>query len=208
MARLAGWIEPLLAGADRVCDHLGGPIVLDMGLTGIIIDPATRQVRPWKGEDWEHLFAVDEALIRSLVDRQVVDWVNELFLSCRFRAERTGGYNGTVFSLFKCLSPERMAYLEASLAPVRRAATRRLTDAEKAAPGETWRCGEYLVQRRCPHLGGDLARFGDLEAGVLTCTLHGWRFDLASGRCFTSERFHLATEWAADRPAPPAGQNS
>jgi UDP-MurNAc hydroxylase len=199
---LAEWIEPLLAGADRVCEHLGGPIVLDMGSRGVVIDPATRQVRPWKGEEWEHLFAIDAGLIRSLVARHVIDWVNELFLSCRFQAARTGGYNGTVFSLFKCLSPERMAYLEASLAPQRRAATRRLTDADKAAPGETWRCGDYLVERRCPHLGGDLARFGDVDGGILTCTLHGWRFDLATGRCLTAERAGLGTEWVGQGAAP------
>jgi UDP-MurNAc hydroxylase len=201
---LAEWIEPLLVGADRVCEHLGGPIVLDLGSsasgsTGVVIDPATRQVRPWKGEKWEHLFVIDAGLVRSLVDRRVVDWVNELFLSCRFQAERKGGYNGTVFSLFKCLSPERMAYLEASLAPRRRAATRRLTEADKAAPGETWRCGDYLVERRCPHMGGDLARFGDVDGEVLTCTLHGWRFDLETGRCLTAERAGLGTEWVGEK---------
>ena len=199
---LASWIEPLLAGADRVCEHLGGPIVLDLGATSVVIDPATREVRPWQGEAWEHRFVIEERLVRSLIERHVEDWVNELFLSCRFEAERTGGYNGTVFSLFKCLSPERMAYLEASLAPEHRAATRRLTEADKAAEGERWRCGEYLVQRRCPHLGGDLARFGEASGGVLTCTLHGWRFDLATGRCLTADRFRLQTEPA--EPAEPA----
>ena len=192
---LAAWMEPLMAGADRVCRHLGGPIVLDLGAVSVVIDPATRQVRPWdQSASWEHYFSIDERLVLSLLERHVTDWVNELFLSCRFEAERTGGYNGTVFSFFKCLGPERMAYLEASLAPTRRAATHRLTDAEKAAEGEMWRCGDYMVQRRCPHLGGDLARFGEVEGGVLTCTLHGWRFDLASGRCLTAERTGLRTE--------------
>jgi len=201
---LKRWIEPLLDGADRVCEALGGHIVIDMGASSVVIDPATRQVRPWEGEAWEHLFVVEERLVRSLVERHVEDWVNDLFLSCRFEAARTGGYNGTVFSLFKCLSPERMAYLEASLAAAPRAATRRLTEADQAAEGETWRCGDYLVQRRCPHLGGDLARFGEASDGVLTCTLHGWRFDLASGRCLTADRFHLETGPVppGDGPAP------
>jgi UDP-MurNAc hydroxylase len=42
------------------------------------------------------------------------------------------------------------------------------------------------VQRRCPHLKADLTRFGIVEGNTLTCQLHGWRFDLASGRCLTS----------------------
>ncbi len=194
VAALAEWMEPLLGGARRVCRSLGGPIVLDFGDEGVVIDPARRQVRRWQGEQWEHYFAIDARLVRSLVDRHVEDWVNELFLSCRFEAARVGGYNGTVFSFFKCLSPERMAYLEQSLAPAHRATTHRLTDAERAAEGETWRCGEYLVQRRCPHLGGDLARFGERDGQVLTCTLHGWRFDLATGKCLTADRGGLHTE--------------
>ena len=32
----------------------------------------------------------------------------------------------------------------------------------------------------CPHLGGPLER-GDLVGGVVTCPLHGWRFDLQAG---------------------------
>ncbi len=204
VASLAAWMEPLLAGAPRVRAHLGGPIVLDMGAVAAVIDPGAGQVRPWAEEAWEHRFWIDQRLVRSLIDRHVEDWVNELFLSCRFEAARTGGYNGTVFSFFKCLGPERMAYLEASLAPSRRPATRRLTEDEKAAEGETWRCGDHLVQRRCPHLGGDLARFGEVEAGVLTCTLHGWRFELETGRCLTSDRFHLRTE----RVAPPGSEGA
>lgn len=194
---LRAWIEPLLAGAPRVRAHLGGPIVLEMGATAAVIDPAVGDVREWRGEQWEHRFVIEERLVRSLVERHVEDWVNELFLSCRFEAQRTGGYNGTVFSFFKCLSPERMAYLEASLAPSHRAATRRLTEADKAAEGETWRCGDFIVQRRCPHLGGDLARFGEVDDGVLTCTLHGWRFELATGRCLTADRARLRTERVA-----------
>ncbi|MGH9078151.1 MAG: Rieske 2Fe-2S domain-containing protein [Acidimicrobiales bacterium] len=201
VGELAAWWEPLLAGADRVCAGLGGPILVDMGGATVVVDPRSRQVRAWAGERWEHRFAVEEALVRSLVSRHVEDWVNELFLSCRFEADRRGGYNPTVFGFFKCLSPERMAYLEASMAPPgRRAATRRLTDAERAPEGETWRCGDWLVQRRCPHLGGDLARFGEVAGGVLTCTLHGWRFDLATGRCLTAEGV-----WLRRAPVPAGG---
>ncbi len=200
---LAEWWEPLLAGAERVCAELGEPIVLDMGDDSVVIDPVARQVRPWKGEEWRHLFVLDARLVRSLIDRHVEDWVNELFLSCRFEADRVGPYNGTVFHFFKCLSPERMAYLEASLAPAARVAKGRLTDDEKAAAGESCVIGDYRVQRRCPHLGGDLARFGETDGRVLTCTLHGWRFDLATGRCLTADRFHLQTE-----PLPPGSPDA
>ena len=44
-----------------------------------------------------------------------------------------------------------------------------------------------MVERYCPHRQADLAVFGEIDGGVLTCTLHGWRFDLETGRCLTAD---------------------
>jgi UDP-MurNAc hydroxylase len=88
-----------------------------------------------------------------------------------------------------------MAYLEASLELAER------EHARGGAAGELWCAGGYLVQRRCPHLGADLLRFGHVEGGVLTCTLHGNRYDLASGRCLTAEGFDLFSVPVGDPPA-------
>ncbi|MES1170240.1 MAG: Rieske 2Fe-2S domain-containing protein, partial [Leifsonia sp.] len=44
-----------------------------------------------------------------------------------------------------------------------------------------------MVQRRCPHLRADLTKTGKIEDGVLTCSLHDWSWDLASGKCLTSQ---------------------
>jgi UDP-MurNAc hydroxylase len=52
---------------------------------------------------------------------------------------------------------------------------------------EMWEAGGYSIQRRCPHLKADLTRFGSVEDGILTCAMHGWRFELATGRCLTSD---------------------
>jgi UDP-MurNAc hydroxylase len=193
---MASWIEPLLTGAPSVRRALGGTILLDVGGFGVVIDPERAQVRrsvPADAQDADHSFFFAEPLLQSLVDRKVEDWVNELFLSCRFEATRRGGYNETVFSFFKCLSPRRMAYLEASLELAAR------EHQNGAGAGELWRAGDYLVQRRCPHLGADLLRFGHVEDGVLTCSLHGNRYDLATGRCLTAEGFDLFTV-AAEAP--------
>ena len=62
-----------------------------------------------------------------------------------------------------------------------------------------WRFGDHLVQRHCPHLGADLARFGEVEDGVLTCQLHGWQYDIDSGRCLTSDDATLTTKRIAHR---------
>ena len=39
----------------------------------------------------------------------------------------------------------------------------------------------YAVQKRCPHMGGDLSQ-GALEGTVVTCPRHGSQFDLGDGR--------------------------
>jgi UDP-MurNAc hydroxylase len=33
----------------------------------------------------------------------------------------------------------------------------------------------------------DLTRFATVEDGVMTCALHGWQWELATGRCLTSD---------------------
>jgi UDP-MurNAc hydroxylase len=49
---------------------------------------------------------------------------------------------------------------------------------------------EYVCQKYCPHQGRSL-EFAMVERGVLTCTAHGWRFNLkAGGKCL----------WGGDQP--------
>jgi UDP-MurNAc hydroxylase len=57
------------------------------------------------------------------------------------------------------------------------------------------------MQRRCPHLKADLTRFGIVDGNVLTCQLHGWRFDLASGKCLTSVGHQIRSRRAGE-PGP------
>jgi UDP-MurNAc hydroxylase len=113
--------------------------------------------------------------------------VNSLFLSCRFEADRDGKYNEYVYNFFKCLSPERLQYAEGYYA-------------EQSRVQELWRFDGHLVQRRCPHLKADLARFGEIEDGILTCTMHGWRFEIETGRCLTADDARLYTTPVTDEP--------
>ena len=39
----------------------------------------------------------------------------------------------------------------------------------------------YAVDNRCPHIKGDLSQ-GKLEGTVVTCPLHGSRFDISNGQ--------------------------
>ena len=43
------------------------------------------------------------------------------------------------------------------------------------------------MQRRCPHLRADLTRTGTVdEDGILTCSMHDWKWDLKTGRCLST----------------------
>ena len=117
---------------------------------------------------------IQRPLVETCILRHDEDWVNELFLSCRFVASREGPFNEYVYNWFKGLSPERLQYAEGWYS-------------EQAPVQELIELDGYLVQRRCPHLKADLTQFGVVEDGVLTCRMHGWQFDLATGRCLTSD---------------------
>jgi UDP-MurNAc hydroxylase len=55
-----------------------------------------------------------------------------------------------------------------------------------------------MVERWCPHRQADLGVFGEIDDGQLVCTLHGWRFDLETGRCRTADDRKLRIRRADD----------
>jgi UDP-MurNAc hydroxylase len=212
LTELKAWFEPLLELADHIKAAVGGPVLLrirDGGLADghaqnepagnepagnepagngaaahgaghgeaeerIVIDFPAGQVRPFQGETCRYEFTFERPLIERLIADHQVDWVNSLFLSLRFRARRVGQYNEYIYTFFKCLAPDRLMYAEGWYAD------------QKHDEGDI-RLGDWMVQRRCPHLRGDLSRFGSVEGTTLTCAMHGWQFDLPTGRCLTSE---------------------
>lgn len=50
----------------------------------------------------------------------------------------------------------------------------------------------YAVGNRCPHRGGPLFR-GRLEGAAVRCPLHGWLFDLKTGRCLNMPEAKIPT---------------
>ncbi len=184
---VAAWFEPLLERAPITSAGIAGNVVIDVGDpdANLCIDFVESQVRVWRDDAWVYKVEVDRTLIERLVADHVEDWVNSLFLSCRFTAHRNGPFNEFVMTFFKALSPERIAYVERC-----HEAARRRTDEFFERDG--WR-----IERWCPHRQADLSRFGEIADGVLTCSLHHWRFDLATGRCLTSDDRHLRCERVA-----------
>ena len=55
--------------------------------------------------------------------------------------------------------------------------------------------GDFVaIDDACPHMRADLS-CGQLEGRTVTCTWHGWQFDLDTGKC-------INVEWAQVRRYP------
>ena len=179
---LRGLFEPIMAQTDLICDGIGYPVGITMGEETVVIDFPKRVVRePISNEKFRYSFTIPPELVRTAVRDQEPDWVNSIFLSTRFRARRVGGYNEFLYTFFKCLTDERIAYADGWFA-------------EAHDDTATITMGGYEIQRRCPHLKADLTKFGIVEGKKLTCNLHGWDWNLETGRCLTSKGHELRTQ--------------
>lgn len=200
---LKAWFEPLLALSTYFREGIGHP--LEFVIAGdadaapesprraelsVVIDfPAGIVRTPTQGERCRYRFRVARPIMERLIADHEIDWVNTLFLSARFEAHRAGPYNEYLYTFFKCLVPERLEYAEGWYAE------KENDDSETVIDG-------WAMQSRCPHMKAELAHFGVVEGTTLTCRMHGWQWDLTSGRCLTSAghelRCHPAD--AADTP--------
>ena len=178
LSELKQWWEPLLARADHICAGVGGPARLDVDEIPIVIDFPAREVREWNGERCRYTLSTTGDLVATNIAKREVDWSNSLLLSMRFTASRIGPYNEFLYVFLKCLSMERVEYVENYYA-------------SGEDDGQDVELDGWQIQRRCPHLRADLGRFGKIEGDVLTCTLHGWRYDLTTGRCLTADGHEL-----------------
>ena len=186
---LRSWWEPLLEMAPTIRSQVGANVVLramapadgSAEQLDILIDFPAGEVRAHAGEPFAFRFDVDRRLVETVVAQRAVDWSNSLLLSCRFVAWREGEFNEYVYNFLKSLSRERMKRAEAEA--VRKVAP---FDPDAADAEPDIRIGEYVVQRRCPHRNADLEAFGEVDGDEFVCTLHGWRFDCATGACITS----------------------
>jgi UDP-MurNAc hydroxylase len=172
--------EPLLSEAEFIAAGINGPVRFDLTapdssevVEQIVFDFSTKEIRHYNDEKCRYRFRTERRHIEHLLFVEEIDWVNSLFLSCRFSAARIGQYNEFVYTFFKCLSEERLNYAEGWYA-------------EQKPDEENIDLKGWTVQRRCPHLKADLSRFGKIDDGVLTCQMHGWKWNLNSGKCITS----------------------
>ncbi len=195
LATLKSWWEPLMAMAPTLCDAIGDVCVLHAGDSpsqigtpgdgvAIALDFRNREVRDWHGEPYSFRFNIQRELVESVVAQRANDWSNALFLSCRFTAWRAGPFNEYLYNFFKSLSVERMRRAEAE-------ALRKHDPDRGGLAQEEFSLDGWIIERTCPHRQADLKVFGEIHGGELVCTLHGWRFDLATGTCRNAADHHL-----------------
>src|SRR5262249_49150927 len=116
---------------------------------GVLIDFVESRVRAWNGEPAVYRVVVARELVETLVARHETDWVNSLFLSCRFVAHRDGPFNEFVMTFFKALDVEKIDYVERRLA--------------EARPHDQWiEKDGWRIERFCPHRQADLAEYATI----------------------------------------------
>ena len=179
MEPLLAKFEPLMSRSNQICDGIGYPVEMRLGDETIVLDFPKRIVRePIPDEKFRYGFAIAPELIWTMLRDDEPDWTNTIFLSVRFTAWRVGGYNEFLYTFFKCLTDERITYADGWFAEAHDDTT-------------SIRLGDWEIQRRCPHLKADLSKFGVVEGTTLTCNLHGWKWNLQTGRCLTGKGHEL-----------------
>jgi len=178
LSTLQAWFEPLLALAPSLRAAIGANCLIRSGDSEVLIDFESGKVEKFADQNHGFRFDIPRDLLEKIVEERAVDWSNSFFLSCRFTAWRAGEFNEFIYNFFKSLSVERMIRTEAE------AVSR--TGGDVSANDE-FELGDYVMQRKCPHRQADLSVFGEIDDGVLTCSLHGWRFNLDDGRCLNAE---------------------
>jgi UDP-MurNAc hydroxylase len=177
-ARLADWWEPLLARCPTLRAGVGAAALIRSGADEVLVDFPAGQVRPYAGEPYSFSFTIPRPLVERVVADRAVDWSNSLFLSCRFHAWRAGDFNEFLYNFLKSLSVERIDRAEVEAHHKRGVPDDQVEEIERSG---------YIFERFCPHRRADLAVFGTIDGATLTCHLHGWQFDLDTGRCLTAD---------------------
>ena len=178
VAELQAWFEPLLAICPALRAGIGANCLIRTRDNEILINFQEGKIEKFIDQSFGFRFDIPHELLETIVHQKAVDWSNSFFLSCRFAAWRSGEFNEYLYNFFKSLSVERMTRAEHE-------AAERLNFNKDLS--EEIEIGDYVMQRKCPHRQADLSVFGEIEGNTLTCSLHGWRFDLTDGRCLNAE---------------------
>ena len=181
LAAIKEWWEPLLKKSRTIRLGVGGNVRFKIGDLDMVVDFPKAKVREYAGEECIYWYTIPADLVSTNIRDHEIDWSNSIFLSMQFSVGRSGKFNEFLTTFLKCLSVDRIEYVENWY----QEQTDQTEDAE---------IGDWIVQRRCPHLRADLTRTGKIEDGILTCSMHDWKWDLATGKCLTTTGHPIRAE--------------
>jgi UDP-MurNAc hydroxylase len=174
LAIIKEWWEPLLKKSRTIRLGVGGNVRFRIGELDMVVDFPKAKVREYAGEECIYWYTIPADLVSTNIRDREIDWSNSIFLSMQFEVGRSGKFNEFLTTFLKCLSADRIEYVENWYS-------------EQTDQTEDVQLGDWVVQRRCPHLRADLSKTGRIEDGVLTCSMHDWKWDLASGKCLSTQ---------------------
>ena len=176
------WWEPLLRKSRTIRLGVGGNVRFRIGELDMVVDFPRAKVREYAGEECIYWYTIPADLVSTNIAEHEIDWSNSIFLSMQFAVGRSGKFNEFLTTFLKCLSPDRIEYVENWYS-------------EQTDQTEDAQIGDWTVQRRCPHLRADLSKTGKVDAdGILTCSMHDWKWDLKTGRCLTTSGHPIRAE--------------
>ena len=155
-------------------DRIGVPFIFlltDIG-AGVRVDfgaGTVEQVFGFRDESYYAISARSSEVAKVLIGAMTWD---EFSLSFRMKLDRKPDVYNTLLQGFIRLEPEDL-----------KALCDRIIGIEDAQERIEVSVGtrRYIVNRYCPHQGGDLARGWIEEDRFLTCPRHQWQFDLCNG---------------------------
>ncbi len=112
LAALQEWWEPLLRRARTIRTGVGGNVRFRIGELDMVVDFPKAKVREYAGEECIYWYTIPADLVSTNIRDHEIDWSNSIFLSMQFAVGRSGKFNEFLTTFLKCLSRDRIEYVE------------------------------------------------------------------------------------------------
>ena len=112
LAAIKEWWEPLLRRARTIRNGVGGNVRFRIGDLDMVVDFPKAKVREYAGEECIYWYTIPADLVSTNIADHEIDWSNSIFLSMQFEVGRSGKFNEFLTTFLKCLSRDRIEYVE------------------------------------------------------------------------------------------------
>ncbi len=112
LAALKEWWEPLLRRARTIRNGVGGMVRFRIGELDMVVDFPKAKLREYAGEECIYWYTIPADLVSTNIRDHEIDWSNSIFLSMQFEVGRSGKFNEFLTTFLKCLSRDRIEYVE------------------------------------------------------------------------------------------------